>query len=69
MKCVICGMPFKRHEMNNTNECDDCLDVILPEIDAETEIDVNRLINPYGRAAAKIYDEDRADRTAQDKDE
>ena len=60
MKCIICGSYFKQHTFNRTNECDDCVDLVLPEIDAETEIDVELMRNPSGKTRAVFY-EDRDD--------
>lgn len=60
MKCVICGNYFKQHAFNRTNECDDCVDLVLPEIDPETEIDLELMKNPSGKTRAVFY-EDRDD--------
>lgn len=60
MKCVICGNYFKQHAFNRTNECDDCVDFVLPEIDAETEVDLELMKNPSGKTRAVFY-EDRDD--------
>ena len=56
-KCVICGNYFKQHAFNRTNECDDCVDLVLPEIDAETEVDLELMKNPSGKTRAVFYED------------
>lgn len=57
MKCVICGNYFKQTAFNQTNECDECVDIVLPEIDAETEVDVELMLNPSGKTRAVFYED------------
>lgn len=57
MKCIICDNYFKKHAFNQSNECDACIDIILPEIDPETEIDVVIMLNPSGRTPAVFYED------------
>ena len=56
-KCVICGNYFKHTPFNQTNECDDCIDIVLPEIDAETEVDLELMRNPTGKTPAVFYED------------
>jgi hypothetical protein len=55
MKCIICGNYFKKHAFNQTNECDDCVHCVLPEMDSETEVDVGMILNPSGKTPAVFY--------------
>lgn len=57
MKCVICNNYFKQTPFNQTNECDECVDIVLPEIDAETELDFELMKNPSGRTPAVFYED------------
>lgn len=67
MKCIICGNYFKQYSFNRTNECDNCVDMLLPVIDAETEVDLELMKNPTGRTRAVFY-EDRDDPEADSRD-
>lgn len=57
MKCIICGNYFKHSPFNQTNECYDCVDIVLPEIDAETEVDFELMKNPSGKTPAVFYED------------
>lgn len=57
MKCIICGSYYKKHAFNQTNECDNCVDFLLPEIDPETEVDLEIMLNPSGKTAPVFYED------------
>jgi hypothetical protein len=55
MKCVICNQYFKQSVFNQGYECDDCSNVLLNEVDSESEVDFEILKNPSGKTAAQIH--------------
>ncbi len=56
---MICNQYFKQNAFNQSYECDDCNSVVLDEVDQETEVDVELLLNPNGKTKAQInYDWD-----------
>lgn len=56
MICVQCGNYFKRDKFNNSNTCEDCLDVFV-EDDPDAELEIKTLLNPNGKVRASIFDD------------
>ena len=64
--CVTCGSYYRKSVYNNSDECNDCLDIAIDILDNEdqmtydesTDPDVFSVVNPSGKTRAVFYDHD-----------
>lgn len=62
MRCIICNTYFKQHQFNRTKECDDCIgNTASSGIDSETEVDIEKMLNPTGKVPPYFYKESYSD--------
>ena len=55
-RCVSCGNHYRQTKFNNTNKCEDCLDVDSV-YDADYDLEVETLVNPSGKTKPVFYDD------------
>ncbi len=58
--CSTCRSYYRLSPYNDTDQCDNCVDTIdvsLSLFDEEDSLEVEHLLNPTGKTAAKFSDE------------
>lgn len=56
-RCLTCGTRYWLSPYNNTNKCDECMDVLDTPYDSDYNADVELLMNPSGKTPVHRYDE------------